>query len=353
MHQVFISYKREERHYLDQIRNLLEKEDLGYWFDTKIEPSDDWLKKIIDNLHNSYAIIVILSPLSAASHFVTFEWSWMWSTDKHTPPIIPVIFEGEMPNDSPLNRLNGISWDNPDDRKKLIHKLREMKKAEVPSFIKFWQKILDSSQPVTIALPLESADNFFKDRKEYTQILTVPEAFALSDLMQTFANLRHYDLIGGIPITLEGAKVQNHWHNLISLGGSISNPFTEYIWDSIKDRLPYESISDNKKHGYRHKNSGKELVTKPVEGRINMDRGLVIIAKNPMHDEKKVCLLIGCYAYGSLAAARILTREHVHKVLDVTENLDEFVYPVQVTVNIETHEIGTPKLADGFEVESF
>jgi hypothetical protein len=348
LEHIFVTYKREEESYLNLVLELLKSHYIPFWYDRHLQATEEWLKEINVNLRKAFAVIVILTPQSASSHYVTYEWAWARGQGI---PVLPILFEDMKTKDSPLSYIQHISWKEHNSEEKIVRKIFEIQSEPNLMFLKFWKRALNPHYPVTLALPLHSADSLFENRSEYTHAISFPEAFALSELMHAFSDLRHYNLVQGIPYTVAGDKVTDLQHNIISIGGTLSNNYTKLIWEEIGHRIPYLNMADDDPHGYKHKATGKVLVPTPSSGVIKKDYGIIVIANNPFctDSSRKVILLLGCYAYGSLAAARMLTMRYVKEIWELTNKLDEFVFPLQVSVHGDF--VGDPKLASGYEVE--
>lgn len=76
MAHVFISYKREDRDFAFLVRNEIEKAGYGVWIDDRLEAGESWIAQIENNLQAAFALVLILTPNSQLSKYVTYEWSF-------------------------------------------------------------------------------------------------------------------------------------------------------------------------------------------------------------------------------------------------------------------------------------
>jgi len=73
---VFISYKREEPAVPTELKSRLEAKGYKVWMDVEIGFGEKWRAKIDKYLQNTMLVIVITSPASMASAYVTYEWTY-------------------------------------------------------------------------------------------------------------------------------------------------------------------------------------------------------------------------------------------------------------------------------------
>jgi len=96
---IFISYASEDYEKADEIYKKFEKLGASVWFDKKeLEPSDEFAKKIHQNIRNSRIFVPILSKntLITGSRFFKKEWNWALEENKsfiNEKFIYPIIIE--------------------------------------------------------------------------------------------------------------------------------------------------------------------------------------------------------------------------------------------------------------------
>lgn len=89
MKHIFISYSPKDSRHMANMQDQLLR--IGYkpWIDPNPRPGQDWRFEIDDAIRASDAMIVIVTPASVDSVFVTYEWSLALGSGI---PVIPVKF---------------------------------------------------------------------------------------------------------------------------------------------------------------------------------------------------------------------------------------------------------------------
>lgn len=91
MSHVFLSYDHDNHHFADQVTDKLEGKNIKIWQDIHdLRGGDRWADEIDKAISDAYAIIVILTPESEVSSFVTYEWSFAMGKSKL---VIPLLFQ--------------------------------------------------------------------------------------------------------------------------------------------------------------------------------------------------------------------------------------------------------------------
>ena len=89
MADIFISYAREDREFVERLCSALKKHNRETWIDLEgILPSAEWRKEIFSAIENSLAIVQVVSPYSAASEICSEELKYAVNNNKR---IIPVL----------------------------------------------------------------------------------------------------------------------------------------------------------------------------------------------------------------------------------------------------------------------
>jgi CheY-like chemotaxis protein len=88
MAQVFISYKREDVDFAENVSSRLEREGFDVWADSKIAAGEEWRNAIDIAIGNSVVLIVIMTPEAKASEYVTYEWAFAWGIGIKVIPIM-------------------------------------------------------------------------------------------------------------------------------------------------------------------------------------------------------------------------------------------------------------------------
>lgn len=103
--QVFLSYTKEDKEFAKLISDKLEKEYLSVWRDQdNIHLGDNWKEAIDEGIKSSFLILVLLSPASYKSTYVTYEWAFAMGLNKK---IIPLLLE---PGSGIHPKLNDLQY---------------------------------------------------------------------------------------------------------------------------------------------------------------------------------------------------------------------------------------------------
>lgn len=87
--KVFISYSRGDAEFAKRLRHELKQAELSAWLDVDgLEPGSEWQPKLEEALRTASAVVVCLSPKSANSAYVTFEWSYAMGAGVKVFPVI-------------------------------------------------------------------------------------------------------------------------------------------------------------------------------------------------------------------------------------------------------------------------
>lgn len=88
MSHVFLSYSHEDHFFAELARIKLSEAGISVWVDQgQLKAGDEWRNSIDRGISDSYALVLALSPQSATSPFVTYEWASAMGKGK---PIVPV-----------------------------------------------------------------------------------------------------------------------------------------------------------------------------------------------------------------------------------------------------------------------
>jgi hypothetical protein len=77
MAKVFISYSSGDSDFVKLARSQLQQQGIEVWLDQDdIRAGDSWRESIDEGISSSDAVIVVLSPRSSTSSYVTYEWAY-------------------------------------------------------------------------------------------------------------------------------------------------------------------------------------------------------------------------------------------------------------------------------------
>ena len=83
MTKVFISYSSRDYFFVELLASKLDAQGFTAWRDTgAIRAGDDWRQSIEEGIKESAAVLLALSPNSAESPYVTFEWAYAFGLGK-------------------------------------------------------------------------------------------------------------------------------------------------------------------------------------------------------------------------------------------------------------------------------
>jgi hypothetical protein len=90
MSHTFISYAHIDSDFVELLQIKLREEGIDIWVDhSGIKAGTNWRNSIDDAIKTSMLTILVMSPESLNSHYVTYEWSFAHGLGK---PIIPLMY---------------------------------------------------------------------------------------------------------------------------------------------------------------------------------------------------------------------------------------------------------------------
>ena len=89
MSHVFISYNQEDSDFSEILHNKLHQAEFTVWTDLSgLRGGDDWRREIDQAIKDAFALIVIMTPTSKDSEYVTYEWAFAWGAGVKVIPIL-------------------------------------------------------------------------------------------------------------------------------------------------------------------------------------------------------------------------------------------------------------------------
>lgn len=77
MPHVFISYAHYDNDFAEILTAKLKKVVFLHWVDSEhLGAGEDWRQAIDDAIREAFVVVVILSPSSKTSEYVTYEWAF-------------------------------------------------------------------------------------------------------------------------------------------------------------------------------------------------------------------------------------------------------------------------------------
>lgn len=85
----FISHSKDDGDFAENLKFKFEKEGFFGWIDTDVlEAGMDWRQEIDDAILGSIAVILVLSPESKKSEYVTYEWAFALGSGLRIVPLM-------------------------------------------------------------------------------------------------------------------------------------------------------------------------------------------------------------------------------------------------------------------------
>ena len=129
---VFISYKSEEKDLAIEVHKQLYSQAFVSWYDWELKAGDEWRQVIDEAIRDSMAVVVIVTPLSMKSSYVTYEWSFALGLGKRVIPIVYKMVRGKKSIHPRLDPKQFIDFTQSNkDWNKLFVALREVEKVNV------------------------------------------------------------------------------------------------------------------------------------------------------------------------------------------------------------------------------
>jgi hypothetical protein len=89
MTNLFVSYSPKDKRYADPMFDMLKRLGFKPWIDPAPRPGQDWRFDIDEAIKASTGLLVIVTPNSAESVYVTYEWTYAIA---HHVRVVPVIY---------------------------------------------------------------------------------------------------------------------------------------------------------------------------------------------------------------------------------------------------------------------
>jgi len=122
MPHTFISYSRDDEDKAFSLDNRLKSAGIETFVDdATLRPGDEWRSTLQSALDSAFAVVVVCTGSSMASHEVSFEWSYAMG---QSIPVIPVIYEPDCHLHTRLQVLQHLDFSDP--RKRPWHRLRNL-----------------------------------------------------------------------------------------------------------------------------------------------------------------------------------------------------------------------------------
>lgn len=129
MQHVFVSYSHEDNDFAQLLRTQLQNAGIQTWLALdNLKTGEDWREGIDEAIKQSFAVIVIISPTSNESKYVTYEWALGYGFGI---PIIPILYKLLSAENTLHPRLETLQYEDfsPKNNRpwvRLVDRLREI-----------------------------------------------------------------------------------------------------------------------------------------------------------------------------------------------------------------------------------
>lgn len=88
MSHVFVSYSRLDAEFVEALRDRLMDGGFEVWTDSVVRPGNDWRQEIDDAIRSAFVMLVVVTPASKSSEYVTYEWAFALGLGVRVVPLI-------------------------------------------------------------------------------------------------------------------------------------------------------------------------------------------------------------------------------------------------------------------------
>jgi len=104
--KVFVSYHHDDVMFAKLVEANLRAHNIEAWLAANIQGGASWGTEIDDAIHGASAVLVLLSPLTRGSEYVTYEWAYAMGRGK---PVIPIL-QAQAPQHPKLAGLHYLDF---------------------------------------------------------------------------------------------------------------------------------------------------------------------------------------------------------------------------------------------------
>jgi HEAT repeat protein len=165
MRHVFISYCREDAEFAQTVEEKINAAEFTTWRDVDVRAGGNWQSEIDVGVKDAMAVVVIMSPQSAQSVYVSYEWAYALGAGV---PVIPLLLNLTYSELHPrLTTTQGLDFSGKRPWDVLLTSLKEIAAAERPFTVRVPRDAPPAVQQA--ARSLDSADA--KERESAIQSL--------------------------------------------------------------------------------------------------------------------------------------------------------------------------------------
>ncbi|MBI1258251.1 MAG: TIR domain-containing protein [Chloroflexi bacterium] len=164
---VFISYKHTDGLLARLLTLELKAAGIDYWWDDHLKPGENWSASIDDQIRGALALILLISPESQKSEYVTYEWSFAIGAGVPVFPLVITKVEAIHPRLSSIQYVDVSGTSNPNF------------KPVLDQLLALQAKRAAAAKPVTVTVSdAETVTQMDRGRDEYRKRNT-PRALQL------------------------------------------------------------------------------------------------------------------------------------------------------------------------------
>src|SRR5258706_14200300 len=151
MGQVFVSYKHDaiDIEFVNELEARLIQAEILPWTDRQLHGGIEWIRKIDLEIKASVAVIIVITPASLKSQYVTYEWSFGKGLGK---TLIPILLKAPTAEDEveihpvlEILQLHNFTDSANANWQKLIDEILDlMGREDIPPAVTQAIKLLDS-----------------------------------------------------------------------------------------------------------------------------------------------------------------------------------------------------------------
>jgi hypothetical protein len=182
MPDVFISYSRKDKEFVEKLVKALEDKKRDVWVDFEDIPfASEWWDEIQKGIESSESAIFVISQDYLASEVCGLEVNYVHKNNKR---IVPIVFEKPEKNTVPdtLAALNWIFFDNPDQFDDSFGKLQTTLDTNLVEMRQHTRLLVKASDWAKAG----HTDSLLLRGEELTDLLTLMSRPDITDLMRDF-----------------------------------------------------------------------------------------------------------------------------------------------------------------------
>lgn len=155
---VFLSYKHEDRVFANQLIHRVQTAGFKVWIDDEqLRAGENWREAINIAIRQAFAVVLVITPESRTSEYVTYEWAFAQGAGVK---VIPVMLRRTSYLHPQLDMLQYMDFTDPTQQPwdRLLARLREVRGEYKPDTISLAQDTPRAVRQAVEALDSHNAD---------------------------------------------------------------------------------------------------------------------------------------------------------------------------------------------------